>query len=265
MIPLPQSNGSTSIKPDKSISISNTFCFNQNTQMMSSYLDNNNTPGYLTMIGFTKDDADNDIIWYVLTFCFDEHPDGYCIVTIDGFCKNNDLMINGSRIGVDVFLILCEQFNKTDIFKIKYCRLEPLQGVIKWWELFGFYGVGWVNRRFTMKRDFPDTPDTPAPPISLSSVPVTQEQNQKDKYEFELIRTIVPEDFTGKKRGDMKWGDSDSEDLEEDPSSQSEDPPSSRKKQVKSSNGGSKRRYKRKKSNKKRLNKVKRRQTRRKK
>jgi hypothetical protein len=172
-------------------------------------------------------------------------------------------MINGSRIGVDVFLILCEQFNKTDIFKIKYCRLDPLPGVIKWWELFGFYGVGWVNRRFTMKRDFPDTPVSsnivPAPPISLSSVPVTQEQNQKDKYEFELIRTIVPEDFTGKKRGDMKWGDSQdlddgSQDLEEYPSSQSEDPLPLNKK-YKQIGGGSKNTNKKKKSNKKKTNK----------
>jgi hypothetical protein len=269
MLPFSQSYGNTTISPDKSISLSNTFCFNQNTQMLTSYLDNNNTPGYLTMIGFTKDDADNDIIWYVLTFCFDEHPDRYCIVTIDGFCKNNDLNINGSRVGVDVFLRLCEEFNKTDNFKITYCRLEPLPGVIDWWKLFGFYGVGWVNRRFTMIRDFPDTPYTPytPAPISLSSVPVTQQQNQKDKLEdelFERLQTIVPEDFTGKKRGDMKWGDSDSEDLEADPSSQSEDPPSSRKK-VKPYNGGSKRPYKKKKSNKRKTNKKnKRRQTRRK-
>ena len=76
--------------------------------MLTSYLDNNNTPGYLTMIGFTKDDHDNDNIWYVLTFYFDQDLEGNDKVTIDGFCKNNDLNINGSRVGVDVFLMLYE-------------------------------------------------------------------------------------------------------------------------------------------------------------
>lgn len=232
MLPFPQSYGNTTISPDKSISLSNTFCFNQNTQMLTSYLDNNNTPGYLTMIGFTKNDAGDDVVWYVLTFCFDQDLDGNYKVTIDGFCKNNDLNINGSRVGVDVFLRLCEEFNKTDNFKITYCRLEPLPRVIKWWELFGFNSVDWVNRRFTMIRYFPDTPDTPAP-ISLSSVPVTQEQNQKDEYEFELIRTIVPEDFEGDTGNEFRnnWGDS---------------------------QGGSKRRYKKKTNKKKTKRRVKR-------
>ena len=118
--------GNTTIDPHNIVRLSNTLCFDDKSQMQTDYLINNDIPGYLTMIGVTKNDAGRDVVWYVLTLYFGENENMDVSVTIDGFCRNNDLMINGSRIGVDGLLRLCDEFNNTGNFRIKYCILDAL-------------------------------------------------------------------------------------------------------------------------------------------
>jgi hypothetical protein len=209
---------SATIDADNNVILPETFCFDDKTQMNTGYLINEDIPGVLTMTGVTKDDEDNDIVWYALTCLFEQDPNIGYFVTIDGFCKNNRLQITGSRIGVELFLMLCEQFNNKGIFNIKYCSLEPLKGVIEWWKLFGFYVRDYNNRGpqggYIMTRDFPDSP-APAPPISLSSDPANEEDYTKDQYEFELIQSIVPEDLEGEtEEWRNRWGDSDYDDVD---------------------------------------------------
>jgi len=202
---------SSTIDAENNVILPETFCFDDKTQMNTGYLINEDIPGVLTMTGVTKDDKDNDIVWYALTCLFGQDPNIGYFVTIDGFCKNNRLQITGSRIGVDLFLMLCEQFNNQDIFNIEYCSLEPLRGVIEWWELFGFYVPDYSKTGpqggNIMIRDFPDTP-VPASHITLSSDPANEEDNTKDQYEFELIQSIVPEDLEGEtEEWRNRWGD----------------------------------------------------------
>jgi hypothetical protein len=230
ILPFPL-KGNTTIDEDKNVQLSNTFCFDNKSKMNTDYLINNDIPGYLTMIGFTKNDADDDVVWYVLTLYFGKKQNGEVSVTIDGFCKNNDLMINGSRIGVDNLLSLCEEFNKTENFKIIYCVLDALPEAMSWWELFGFkrkvkggYGGS------IMKRNFPATVTplpainlsselvTPLPAINLSSEPVTPKEFEKDELEdklFEKLRMLSPEDLSNIKSGPVSDDDYDFEPDEE--------------------------------------------------
>ena len=200
-------NGNTTIDPDNIVRLSNTLCFDNKSQMQTDYLINNDIPGYLTMIGVTKNDAGRDVVWYVLTLYFgqNENKNSDVSVTIDGFCKNNDLMINGSRIGVDGLLRLCDEFNNTGNFKIKYCILDALKDAVGWWKLFGFKEVNKGGYGGSiMTRNFPDTSVSSnivsAQPISLSSEPSTQEENQKDKLEDEIFERLqteaMPEDLS---------------------------------------------------------------------
>ena len=66
---------------------------------------------------------------------------------IDGFCANNDLKprIKGTRVGVDIFLKLCELFNlylrsttpQETLFR--FCTLDALPPADEWWgPVFGF-------------------------------------------------------------------------------------------------------------------------------
>jgi len=190
--------GNTTIDPHNIVSLSNTLCFDEKSQMQTDYLINNDVPGYLTMIGVTKNDADRDVVWYVLTLYFGENENGDVSVTIDGFCRNNDLMINGSRIGVDNLLSLCDEFNNTGTFRITYCILDALKDAVSWWVLFGFNTVGKGKYGGSiMTRDFPASSVSSnivsAPLISLYSELSTEEENQKDKLEDELFERLQTE------------------------------------------------------------------------
>ena len=249
----------TIIDAENNVMLPETFCFDKKkrTQMRTDYLIKNK-PGVLTMTGVTND----DIVWYALTILFKQDSNGDYFVIIDGFCKNNHLQITGSRIGVDLFLMLCEQFNNQGIFNIKYCSLEPLRGVIEWWRLFGFYvrdySIEGPQGGNIMIRDFPDSP-VPASPITLSSDPANEEDDTKDQYEFGLIQSIVPEDLEGE-TGEWRnrWGDSDYEDEDEDEGEGYQGYGGKKRYKNKRKKSNKKKTNKRRKTNKRCLNKVKR-------
>jgi hypothetical protein len=156
------------IDAENNILFSDKFCFDKRTQMRTDYVFKNK-PGVLTMSGVTKGDDNTDIVFYILTLYFDQDKKGNRFVTIDGFCKNNLQNFIGAGIGVDLCLMLCENFNNEDKFKIKYCSVEPLPGVIEWWKRFGFKYLDF-SKKGTQGRDIMDLyfPDTQA------SVPFSQ-------------------------------------------------------------------------------------------
>lgn len=221
-------NKETSIDAENNIQLLKNFCIDKNAQiqMYTKYLIDNN-PGVLTMTGVIKNQANKDIVFYVLTLYFDQDKKGDWFVTINGFCKNNPLQINGSRIGVDLFLMLCEEFNKnkTRTFNIKYCSVEPLTGLIEWWKKFKFYFYDFskkgTQKRNIMDRYFPDTQasvpfsqghasmisdtsegdasmiiDTPAPAPAPVSVSVSVSAPAPKQIGFETLQEyFVPENL----------------------------------------------------------------------
>ena len=219
-------NKETSIDAENNIQLLKNFCIDKDAQiqMYTEYLINNK-PGVLTMTGVIKNQANKDIVFYVLTLYFDQDKKGDWFVTINGFCKNNPLQINGSRIGVDLFLILCEEFNnnKTRTFNIKYCSVEPLPGLIEWWKKFGFYFHDFskkgTQKRNIMDRYFPDTQasvpfsqgdatmisDTSEGDATMisdtsqedNSMPIDTPAPVPKQIGFETLQGIVPENLEG--------------------------------------------------------------------
>jgi hypothetical protein len=208
-------NKETSIDAENNIQLLKNFCIDKDAQiqMYTEYLINNK-PGVLTMTGVIKNQTNKDIVFYVLTLYFDQDKKGDWFVTINGFCKNNPLQINGSRIGVDLFLILCEEFNnnKTRTFNIKYCSVEPLPGLIEWWRKFGFYFHDF-SKKGTQKRNIMDRyfPDTQASvPFSQGDASIISDTSEGDasmiidtpapaskQIGFETLQGIVAENLEG--------------------------------------------------------------------
>jgi hypothetical protein len=127
----------TNVNEKNEISLSETFCFNEETKMNTSYL-LNKEPGFLTIIGFIKIN-DVDTVWWVSTLQFKKDENGKYCLYMKAFCKNNNIQINSSRIGLDIILDLCEKFNNLrKSFQMEYCYLESLRMAITWWVLCGF-------------------------------------------------------------------------------------------------------------------------------
>ena len=133
----PYKKNTTDFNKENEISLSETFCFNEETKMNTNFL-NQKLLGELTLTGLININGVETVWWVsILQFKIDEY-DKYCLY-IKAFCKNNDILINSSRIGLDIILDLCEKFNNSrKSFKMTYSYLDPLMMAITWWKLCGF-------------------------------------------------------------------------------------------------------------------------------
>jgi hypothetical protein len=268
----------TNVNEKKEISLSETFCFNEDTKMNTSYL-LNKEPGFLTIIGFIKIN-DVDTVWWVSTLQFKKDENGKYCLYMKAFCKNNNIQINSSRIGLDIILDLCEKFNNLrKSFQMEYCYLESLRMAITWWELCGFQ-VKHPDYLFNtkpnrMERKFQQVLSSSSASFSVEAIsslksPSTEIGSDEDRDDAErllfenlqMMPAAVAKEYKDTRNpGHMiEWGDSSDEDENKGIIRDKRKLPNENLKNVRPRliGGKSKRRYKRKTNKKNTKRKVKR-------